>query len=82
MSSCFHLRWDLAGRMGGSTCSHALHVLQQSIFAGRVAADDALEGLIALDVVGETLEEGLVTDGGGIVGLVGLGVGGFVCAVG
>jgi hypothetical protein len=78
----FHLRWDLAGRMGSSACSHALHVLQQSIFTGWVAADDSLKGLVALDVVWETLEEGLVADGGGIVGFVGFGVGGFVCAVG
>ena len=40
---------------GSSTCSYALQVLQQSIFACRVAADDSLKGLIALDVVGDAL---------------------------
>ena len=83
ISLCFHLHWDLAAAIRCSTCSHALHVLQQSIFAGRVAADDGLEGLVALDVVGDALEERLVADGGGIVGfVVGFGVDGLVCAVG
>lgn len=47
-----------------------------------MATDDRLEGLVALDVVGDALEKGLVADGGGIVGFVGFGVGGFVCALG
>ena len=48
-----------------------------------MAADDRLKSLVALDVVGNALEEGLVADGGGIVGfVVGFGVGGLVCAVG
>jgi hypothetical protein len=50
-----HLRWDLAGQDSTSTCSYALQVLQQSIFACRVATDDTLKGLIALDVVGDAL---------------------------
>ena len=69
--------------VGNSTCSDALHVfLQHRISAGWVAAGDILESLVSLDVVGEALEEGLVADRVGIVGFVGFGVGGFVCAVG
>jgi hypothetical protein len=82
ISRAFTYAGNLAGDNGGSACSHALRVFQQGIFAGRVAADDSLEGLVALDVVGDALEEGLVADGGGIVGVFGFGVGGFVCAGG
>jgi len=35
-----------------SACPRALHAFHQGIFAGWVAADDLLESLIALDVVG------------------------------
>jgi hypothetical protein len=35
-----------------SACPWALHALHQGVFAGWVAADDFLEGLIALNVVG------------------------------
>lgn len=76
-----YIRRDLAAGNDGSACSHALQVLRQSIFAGRVAADDSLKGLVALNVVGDSLEEGLVADGCGIVWLAGLGVGGFGRAV-
>jgi hypothetical protein len=85
MSLCFQFTYagTWQDKMGLSTCSYALQVLQQSIFACRVAADDGLKGLIALDVVGDALEEGLVADGGRIVGFViGFGVGGLVCTIG
>lgn len=58
-----------------SACSSTLHGFQQGFFAGRVATDDTLESLVALNVVGETLEEGLVNDRARLVGDLGLGCG-------
>jgi len=40
-----------------SACPGALQAFQQSFFARRVAADNSLKGLIALNVVGQSLEE-------------------------
>lgn len=53
-----------------------LHALQHGLFAGRVAANDTLEGLVAFDVVGEALEEGVVDDFWGFGGFFA-----FRCAV-
>lgn len=79
---------NYAESMGRSSHSagffRSCHALQHRFFAGRVAADDPLQGLKALDIVGDALEEGLVDDVGRVVGLLcfrGGGCGAVVCQV-